>query len=94
MFEFAIEGVSGPIRYITRVPPVPPRRLLPQDTEFRLVEVARRDAYYENRADVVGLVCRAGADMTRHGRWWGGSATCGERPYYFFRVAVETQGAH
>ena len=54
-------------------------------------DVSRKDAFHENRATLVGLACRVGADgMNPSGRGWhGGPASCSDgQDYFFYRVRL------
>lgn len=63
-------------------------------TTFVVKDIASDDAYSTTRSTIVGIACTAGNGMTRtDGAWWAGPARCGEKDYYFYKVAFDITGA-
>lgn len=67
-------------------------RVLPTGTTVKITDVARKDAFWRFRSDLVGDLCVVGDPglVRHHGKWYGGALTCSDgTPYYFYQVAVE-----
>ncbi len=63
-------------------------------TTFVVKDIASDDAYATTRSTIVGVTCTAGSQMSRtDGAWWAGPAKCGEKDYYFYKVAFDVTGA-
>lgn len=67
-------------------------RTLPTGTTVKITDVARKDAFWRFRAELIGDLCVVGDPglVRHHGKWYGGAVTCSDgTPYYFYQVAVE-----
>jgi hypothetical protein len=63
---------------------------VPSGTSITLVDLSTEDAYYGDKASIIGKSCTAGDDLTDHGGgWYGGPVSCNDgSSFYFFKVGV------
>ena len=68
---------------------------LPAGEHVKILDISPEDAYYQDRATVIGLSCTLTDASTDNGDGWqGGAATCdGGTSYYFFKAAYQDLGA-
>lgn len=75
-------------------PPAPPHvwgDLIADGTGVKIVEVGKDDAYVEDSATIVGLICKVDIDLHASGQgYFAGSTRCADgSSYYFYQVRVE-----
>jgi hypothetical protein len=78
-------------------PPLPPLGdLVPDGTTVQITEVSPDDAYYSDRDQLVGQICRVDGDLHRSDdpTYYAGGATCANgNAYYFYKVrAIASDG--
>jgi hypothetical protein len=66
---------------------------IPAGHAFKILDLSEQDAYYNQKADIVGTTCLAlEAMVPKDGPWSGGSAFCDGSEFYFYEASVEDQG--
>lgn len=63
--------------------------------KVKLVDLSSEDAYYADKAGIVGKSCTATDALTDHGGgWYGGPIACEDgSDYYFYKVGISTGSA-
>ncbi len=63
--------------------------------KVKLVDLSSEDAYYADKAGIVGKSCTATDALTDHGGgWYGGPIACEDgSDYYFYKVGISTGAA-
>ncbi len=65
-----------------------------EGTTVTVVDLHSDDAFYGDRATLIGQVCSVEGDLHRNdGKWYGGGLTCPDGYKYFYKVAVASGGA-
>jgi hypothetical protein len=63
-------------------------------TTVTVVDLNPDDAFYSDRASIVGQVCTVEGDLHRNDNlWYGGGLSCPDGSKYFYKVAVARGGA-
>ena len=68
---------------------------LPNGSRVKILDIHSEDAYYADRASMIGVLCTLGEDSSlKDVMWHGGSVSCDNGgSYYFYKASYEAQGA-
>ncbi len=71
------------------------KRSIRAGRRFKIADIATDDAYYADRATMIGKICTAGEQSTfRDPEWHGGQVSCDDgSSYYFYKAAYAPLGA-
>lgn len=95
--SFKCDGDWEPYFYKARflgdvTTPAAASAVLAAGKSYKLVEIGEDDAYYANRDQYIGRICRADQPNDKGGGWYGGSFKCdGDWEPYFFRARLVPQ---
>ena len=67
---------------------------VPNGSRVKVVDIASDDAYYSDRAAIIGKLCTLSEDSSfKDGSWHGGQVSCADgSSYYFYKAAYVVQG--
>ena len=65
---------------------------VPGGTRVKVTDLSPEDAYYSDKAKIVGQHCVT-KEASNHngGGWHGGPVLCGTDDYYFYKVQLEVE---
>ena len=68
---------------------------LPNGSRVKILDIHSEDAYYADRASMIGVLCTLGEDSSlKDVMWHGGSVSCDNGgSYYFYKASYEAQAA-
>lgn len=96
----ALPAATVPPPVVTGSPNVAPSESLRRDVRageaVRIVALSPEDAYFSDRAEIVGVTCYPTDDMSyNEDGWHGGPMTCWDgRTFYFYKVGLATDPTH
>ncbi len=93
-YKAAYEELAGGTVSTTPVPAGVVTWALPAGSRVRVADIATDDAYYADKATIVGKLCTLSEESTfKDGMWHGGNVNCDDAStYYFYKAAYELTG--
>ncbi|MSQ02459.1 MAG: hypothetical protein EXR71_11300 [Myxococcales bacterium] len=93
-YKAAYEELAGGTVSTTPVPAGVVTTSLPAGSRVRIADVASDDAYFPDKATIVGKLCTLSEESSfKDGMWHGGNVNCDDASsYYFHKAAYELSG--